>query len=96
MRDQEIPYEVPLFEIFQRQIYACTWFDKRLLPETTRYVGVDNILFETDFPHPTCVYPDPLQFSAEAAEAFTPEERAKVFGLNAARLYNIDLDRIAA
>ena len=96
MNDQEIPYDVPLFEIFQRQIYACTWFDKRLLPETTRYVGVDNVLFETDFPHPTCVYPDPLQFSAAAAQSFTPEERAKVFGLNAARLYKIDLDAIPA
>jgi hypothetical protein len=48
------------------------------------------------FPHPTCVYPDPLQFSAAAAQSFTPEERAKVFGLNAARLYKIDLDAIPA
>ena len=24
-------------------------------------VGEDNIMFETDFPHPTCLYPDPLQ-----------------------------------
>jgi predicted TIM-barrel fold metal-dependent hydrolase len=89
MQDQGIRYEVPLFEIFQRQIYACTWFDKRLLPESTRYLGVDNVLYETDFPHPTCVYPDALNFVAGVAADFTPEERRKVFGGNAARLYKI-------
>ena len=95
MQDQGIKYEVPLFEVFRRQIYACTWFDKRLLPEVSRELGVDNILYETDFPHPTCVYPDPLNFIAKAAEGFTPDERRKVFGGNAARLYNIPLDTLA-
>jgi predicted TIM-barrel fold metal-dependent hydrolase len=89
MRDQGIKYEVPLFELFQRQMYACTWFDRRMLPEATRYLGVDNILYETDFPHPTCVYPDPLDFIAETAAGFTPEERRKVFGDNAIKLYNL-------
>jgi uncharacterized protein len=96
MQDQGIKYDVPLFELFQRQVYACTWFDKRLLPESARLLGVDNVLYETDFPHPTCVYPDPLNFIAEAAAGFTPDERAKVFGQNAARLYNIPLDGIPA
>jgi predicted TIM-barrel fold metal-dependent hydrolase len=96
MQDQGIKYEVPLFELFQRQIYACTWFDKRLLPEASRELGIDNILYETDFPHPTCVYPDPLEFIAGAAAGFAPDERAKVFGLNAARLYNIPLEGFTA
>jgi predicted TIM-barrel fold metal-dependent hydrolase len=91
MQDQGIDYKVPLFEIFQRQIYACTWFDKRLLPECARYLGVDNVLYETDFPHPTCVYPDPLSFIAETAAGFTPEERRKVFGGNAIKLYNLPI-----
>jgi predicted TIM-barrel fold metal-dependent hydrolase len=91
MQDQGIQYDIPLFELFQRQVYACTWFDKRLLPESARLLGIDNVLYETDFPHPTCVYPDPIKFVAEVAEGFTPEERSKVFGENAARLYKIDL-----
>jgi predicted TIM-barrel fold metal-dependent hydrolase len=94
MRDQGIKYETPLFEVFKRQIYACTWFDKRLMPEASRVLGIDNILYETDFPHPTCVYPDPIKFVTEVAEGFTPEERRKVFGQNAAKLYKIDLDKI--
>jgi predicted TIM-barrel fold metal-dependent hydrolase len=95
MQDQGIKYEVPLFELFQRQIYACTWFDKQLMPEASRVLGIDNILYETDFPHPTCVYPDPIKFVAEVAEGFTPEERRKVFGVNAAKLYKIDLAKLA-
>jgi len=94
MQDQGIKYEVPLFELFQRQIYACTWFDKRLLPEAARVLGIDNILYETDFPHPTCVYPDPMKFISDVASQFAPEERRKVFGQNAAKLYNIPLENL--
>ena len=83
-------------EIFQRQIYACTWFEKRLLPEATRYLGVDNVLYETDFPHPVCIYPDPIKFMSELAEGFTPQERRKVFGGNAARLYKIPAAALVA
>jgi predicted TIM-barrel fold metal-dependent hydrolase len=89
MRDQGIRQQTPLFEVFRRQIYACTWFDKRLLPESARLLGIENVLYETDFPHPTCVYPDPMGWAAEMAEGFTPEERRKVFGGNAAKLYKI-------
>jgi len=48
-------------------------------------------MFQTDFPHPVCLYPDALEYMADAAAQFTPEERAKVFGGNAARVYNIDV-----
>jgi predicted TIM-barrel fold metal-dependent hydrolase len=91
MRDQKIDYKTPLLEVFRRQIYACTWFDRMLLPETSRLLGVDHVLYETDFPHPTCVYPDPVESVLEAAAGFTPEERRMVFGGSAAKLYRIPL-----
>ena len=40
-------------------------------------------------PHPTCLYPGALNYLAEATSRFTPEERIKVLGANAARLYNL-------
>jgi predicted TIM-barrel fold metal-dependent hydrolase len=50
-------------------------------------VGVDNCLFETDFPHPTSLYPiDNLE---DRLASLTQEDRAKVLSLNAAKLYNI-------
>jgi predicted TIM-barrel fold metal-dependent hydrolase len=95
MMDQGLPVDVPIFDVFKRQIYACTWFDNRLLPEAARVLGIDNILYETDFPHPTCVYPNPIDFAANAAKGFTAEERKKVFGANAAKLYRIPLAPLA-
>jgi predicted TIM-barrel fold metal-dependent hydrolase len=74
-------------EYFQRNFYACFWFEQQNLSETLRRVGIDNCLFETDFPHPTGLYPiDNLE---ARLVGLTREERAKVLGGNAARLYNI-------
>jgi len=56
-----------------------------------RRVGVDNVMFETDFPHPTCLYPHPLERATEALAALTVEERLKVLSGNAARIYGIPL-----
>jgi predicted TIM-barrel fold metal-dependent hydrolase len=78
-------------EYFRRQIYGCFWFEKRGLPEQIRRLGVDNCMFETDFPHPTCLYPTPLQEAAKALEGLTPEETRKVMSGNAAKLYKIPL-----
>jgi predicted TIM-barrel fold metal-dependent hydrolase len=89
MQETGIKYKVPPFEIFKRQIYGCSWFERRNFVANTRALGVNNIMFETDFPHPTCLYPDALNYIAEAAGEFTPEERTQVFGGNAARIYNI-------
>jgi len=55
-------------------------------------IGFDNVLFETDFPHPTCLFPEPLR-SAVPTFKHTPESmRRKVFSENAAQVYNLDLD----
>jgi len=78
-------------EYFQRQMYATTWFEHADLPSVVERVGEDRILFESDFPHPTCLYPDPLQLAAKHMEALTPIARAKILGANACRLYKIDV-----
>jgi len=75
--------------VFKRQIYACTFFEKKNFVSTLRQVGADNIMFETDFPHPACLYPDGLEYMEDAIAEMTMEERRKVFSENAARVYNI-------
>ena len=49
-------------EYFRTNLYATFWFEnnRNKLPDLIEAVGEDNILFETDFPHPTCLYPNPL------------------------------------
>ena len=76
-------------EYFQRQMYATTWFEHADLAYVVDRVGADRILFETDFPHPTCLYPDPLGVAAEHMRDLTPTAREQILGGNACRLYKI-------
>ena len=46
-------------------------------------------MFETDFPHPTCLYPDPLGTVEEAMLSLRPETRKKILGETAATLYRL-------
>jgi predicted TIM-barrel fold metal-dependent hydrolase len=76
-------------EYFQRQLYACFWFEKADVAHTLELLGADNVLFETDFPHPTCLYPDSMALAAPGLERLTEDVRRKVFQDNAAGLYRI-------
>jgi uncharacterized protein len=78
-------------EYFRRQIYACYWFEKMDVAHTFDVLGHDNILFETDFPHPTCLYPDSLTYAAQGLAGVAPEVQRKVLQDNAAALYRIAL-----
>ncbi len=78
-------------EYFQSNLYATFWFEnnRNKLPELIEAVGEDRILFETDFPHPTCLYPDPLQAVEDKMATLAPETSAKILGENARRLYRL-------
>jgi uncharacterized protein len=76
-------------EYFKRQLFATFWFEKNNVPALIASVGEDNILFETDFPHPTCLYPKPLDTVAEKMSTLTPEVQRKILGENAAKLYRL-------
>jgi len=78
-------------EYFRRQIFTCFWFESVNVVPDIRRLGVDNCMFETDFPHPTCLHPAPLQQARDGLEALSWEERAKVLSLNAAKVYQLNL-----
>jgi predicted TIM-barrel fold metal-dependent hydrolase len=78
-------------EYFRRQVHACYWFEREHLSAAIDALGSDNILFETDFPHPTCLYPDPLSRAAGPLADVDPGVRRKLLSTNAARLYRIPL-----
>jgi len=79
------------FEYFRRQIYATFWFEGRDSASAIRRVGVDNVMFETDFPHPVCLYPRPLEQVSKCLADLTDDERRKVLSTNAARVYRISV-----
>jgi predicted TIM-barrel fold metal-dependent hydrolase len=78
-------------EFFRRNIYATMWFEHSGLPTLVDAVGEDNILFETDFPHPTCLYPAPLETAASNMRDLSATAQRKILGENAARLYRLAL-----
>jgi predicted TIM-barrel fold metal-dependent hydrolase len=78
-------------EYFRRQIYACFWFERTGPMKLIEAIGEDNVLFETDFPHPTCQYPDVQEYVAEVTADWSDTRRRKILQDNAARLYKLDL-----
>ena len=78
-------------EYFASNLFATFWFEKNRnkLPELIEAVGEDSILFETDFPHPTCLYPSPLQSVEAKMSTLGAETRRKIMGENARKLYRL-------
>jgi predicted TIM-barrel fold metal-dependent hydrolase len=90
-------YELLPSEYFARQIYGCFWFEEEGALYALERLGPDNILYETDFPHPTSMSPGPAS-AAVAPNIFLENNFAglddtvlsKVLHDNAARLYKLD------
>ena len=81
----------PPSEYFRSNLYATFWFEnnRNKLPDLVDAVGEDSILFETDFPHPTCLYPDPLESVEGKMATLSPEASAKILGENGRKLYRL-------
>ncbi|MHB1582421.1 MAG: amidohydrolase family protein [Acidimicrobiales bacterium] len=83
---------MPPSDYFRRQMHSCFWFERHGLAEAAAVVGWDHLMFETDYPHPTCTYPDGLQVAEEALAGIgDPAARRAIMGGNASRLYRIPL-----
>ncbi|HWE57336.1 MAG TPA: amidohydrolase family protein [Acidimicrobiales bacterium] len=78
-------------EYFRSNLFATFWFERNgnRLADLIDAVGEDCILFETDFPHPTCLYPDPLEYVDRKMATLPAEVTAKIMGGNAKKLYRI-------
>jgi predicted TIM-barrel fold metal-dependent hydrolase len=91
-------YDLLPSEYFKRQIYGCFWFEHGpSLDAAVEVIGPDNILYETDFPHPTSMSPGPTsaalvpkQFIADRLGHLAPDVLRKILHDNAAGLYHLD------
>src|SRR5262249_15610992 len=81
-------------ENFRRHIWANFWFEH--IGIANRYhIGVENIIYETDFPHPTTTWPNSKRCREESLADVPPEERQLMLLENAIKLYQLDVDRSA-
>ena len=78
-------------EYFRDQMFASFWFEKVATSKMLDIIGPDNVMFETDFPHPTALYPDPQAHLLEALEGVDMVNVRKVLQENAERCYNLKL-----
>jgi predicted TIM-barrel fold metal-dependent hydrolase len=77
-------------EYFRRQVYVNYWFED-LQPWHVEAVGDTNILFETDFPHPTCLLGDDVAAAVARLDGLSQRTRQRILWENAASLYNLPL-----
>jgi predicted TIM-barrel fold metal-dependent hydrolase len=98
--DWELPENAPVqaaeldrapSEYFKTNWYATMWFEtgRGHLQELVDKVGEDNIMFETDFPHPTSLWPKPLEHVQDAMATLRPETRRKILAENGNKLYRL-------
>ncbi|MSQ26461.1 MAG: amidohydrolase [Dehalococcoidia bacterium] len=76
-------------ELFKRQCYANFWFEV-FGPAVRHHIGLDNIMWESDFPHPTCTWPNSQSYIHRSMDSWPEAERHKVLVDNAVRLYHLD------
>ncbi len=88
--NRECEWDMLPSEYFRRQVYACYWFERAAPAHLLGEIPVDRILFETDFPHPTCLYGNVREQIDASLAAATPDARRKILWDNAAALYRIE------
>ena len=75
-------------ELFRRQIFVDFWFET-VGVQLRDYIGVDNILWESDFPHITSTYPTSWDAVEHSLAGVPTADREKILFGNAARLYRL-------
>ena len=84
-------------EYFRRQVYATFWFERNTL-KLLDYGLVDNLMFESDYPHGTSLSPgpgstavSPRDTAARNLAELPPAVRRKLLHDTAARVYNLEV-----
>jgi predicted TIM-barrel fold metal-dependent hydrolase len=86
-------YDIPALqtrpsEIFRRQI-ALTFMDDMIGLAQRDLIGVENILWSTDFPHPATTWPNSRAIVDKQFTGIPDDERELICSGNAARIYNL-------
>ena len=75
-------------DIFHRQCYVTTWFDKSAFKHRG-FIGVDNILWQSEFPLSTSTYPKSAEFIQRNMGDVPAADRDKIVYQSTAKLYGI-------
>lgn len=81
-------------EYFRDHMYVMFWFEKVGATKLLEDIGINNVMVETDIPHPTCLYPTPREHFARVLDGLSYDVKRRVLQDNAAELYKLDLNRV--
>ena len=77
-------------EYFQRQMY-CTYIDDYVGVANRHFIGVDRLMWSSDYPHQASSWPHSQEVVARDFKDASEEDRFKITRGNVARLYGFDL-----
>ena len=77
-------------EYFHRQVYA-TFIDDPVGVATRQFIGVDNIMWSSDYPHTISTWPNSREVIARDLNGVAEDEKEKIIRGNAAKLYGFNL-----
>jgi uncharacterized protein len=79
--------QMPPTEYFKRNVFVACRGDERTLPSVVELVGDDNIVFNTDYPHPDGTFP--WGFERLDAQRIAEDSKRKILWDNAARAFRL-------
>ncbi len=83
----ELPHPPSFY--FKRQMYA-TFVEDRTGVAIREMIGVDNIMWSSDYPHSATTWPNSQEYLKDHFEGVPEEHRRKMTGGNAAGLYHLE------
>jgi predicted TIM-barrel fold metal-dependent hydrolase len=75
---------------FKPHIFGCFFDDPHGL-RSAEEIGIDNITYESDYPHSDSTWPNTAKIAEEQMAGLTDEQRFKILRGNAIKLYQLDL-----
>jgi predicted TIM-barrel fold metal-dependent hydrolase len=83
----DIPEGFDPLEAYHQSIFPCVVADDYGW-DALDYLGADNVLIETDYPHPDSFYPKSAVIAKEHLAHLEPGPRRKILRENACRVFN--------
>jgi predicted TIM-barrel fold metal-dependent hydrolase len=77
------------WQYFRDHFWVTYWFEKVGPAKLLDVLGSDKVMFETDYPHPTSLYPGVQTHIMETLGGCSHEVRKQVLETNAVKLYNL-------
>jgi predicted TIM-barrel fold metal-dependent hydrolase len=72
-----------------KQFWVSYWFETHAPKHMLEAIGIDRVMFETDFPHPTSLYPGVQDKLVDTLGGYDYEVRKRVLERNAVELFNL-------